>query len=62
MPVLAKSPNRHNKIFMKVEQLEPKIAHMLRTGEISDLKDKTVVKDLIYSKKMDGILIQLREL
>ena len=46
-PIMAKSPNRHNKIFMKVEPLEPEIAHMLRTGEISDVKDKKVVKDLL---------------
>ena len=46
-PVMAKSPNRHNKIFMKVEPLEPEIAHMLRTGEISDMKDKKVVSDLL---------------
>jgi elongation factor 2 len=45
--VMAKSPNRHNKIFMKVEPLEPEIAHMLRTGEISDMKDKKVVSDLL---------------
>ena len=45
--VMAKSPNRHNKIFMKVEPLEPEIAHMLRTGEISDMKDKKVVSELL---------------
>jgi elongation factor 2 len=52
-PVMAKSPNRHNKIFMKVEPLEPEIAHMLRTGEISDIKDKTVVKDLLKNAGWD---------
>ncbi len=46
-PVMSKSPNRHNKIFMKVEPLESEIAHMLRTGEISDMKDKKVVADLL---------------
>jgi elongation factor 2 len=52
-PIMAKSPNRHNKIFMKVEPLEPEIAHMLRTGEISDVKDKTVVKDLLKGAGWD---------
>jgi elongation factor 2 len=52
-PIMAKSPNRHNKIFMKVEQLEPEIAHMLRTGEISDIKDKSVVKDLLKGAGWD---------
>jgi elongation factor 2 len=52
-PIMAKSPNRHNKIFMKVEPLEPEIAHMLRTGEISDVKDKAVVKDLLKGAGWD---------
>jgi elongation factor 2 len=52
-PIMSKSPNRHNKIFMKVEPLEPNIAHMLRTGEISDLKDKKVVSDLLKKEGWD---------
>ena len=52
-PVMSKSPNRHNKLFMKVEPLEPNIAHMLRTGEISDLKDKKVVSDLLKKEGWD---------
>ena len=52
-PIMSKSPNRHNKIFMKVEPLEPEIAHMLRTGEISDMKDKKVVADLLKKAGWD---------
>ncbi|MGY5142094.1 MAG: elongation factor EF-2 [Nitrosopumilus sp.] len=52
-PIMSKSPNRHNKIFMKVEPLEPKIAHMLRTGEISDMKDKKLVADLLKQQGWD---------
>ncbi|HIG89299.1 MAG TPA: elongation factor EF-2, partial [Candidatus Thioglobus sp.] len=52
-PIMAKSPNRHNKIFMKVEPLEPEIAHMLRTGEISDMKDKKVVAELLKGAGWD---------
>ena len=52
-PVMSKSPNRHNKIFMKVEPLEPNIAQMLRTGEISDLKDKKVVAELLKKEGWD---------
>lgn len=52
-PIMSKSPNRHNKIFMKVEPLEPAIANMLRTGEISDMKDKKVVADLLKSAGWD---------
>ncbi len=51
--VMAKSPNRHNKLFMRVEPLEPNIAQMLRTGEISDLKDKKVVSDLLKKEGWD---------
>ncbi|HUT06158.1 MAG TPA: elongation factor EF-2 [Nitrosopumilaceae archaeon] len=51
--VMSKSPNRHNKLFMRVEPLEPNIAHMLRTGEISDLKDKKVVSDLLKKEGWD---------
>ena len=52
-PIMAKSPNRHNKIFMKVEPIEPNIAQMLRTGEISELKDKTVIADLLKKEGWD---------
>ena len=51
--VMAKSPNRHNKIFMTVEPLEPAIAAMLRTGEISDLKDKAEVASLLKQQGWD---------
>jgi len=37
--VMAKSPNRHNKIFMRVEPLEPEIAEMCRDGTLSEMKD-----------------------
>ena len=52
-PIMAKSPNRHNKIFMKVEPIEPNIAQMLRTGEISELKDKKVIADLLKKEGWD---------
>ena len=52
-PIMSKSPNRHNKIFMKVEPLEPEIANMLRTGEISDMKDKAEVASLLKAQGWD---------
>lgn len=33
-PVMAKSPNRHNKIFIRVEPLTPDVIEMIRTGNI----------------------------
>jgi elongation factor 2 len=50
---MAKSPNRHNKIFMRVEPLEPAIAGMLRTGQISDMRDKQEVAALLKKEGWD---------
>ena len=52
-PVMSKSPNRHNKIFMKVEPLEPAIGDMLRSGQISEMKDKKEVSDLLKGQGWD---------
>ncbi len=53
-PVMSKSPNRHNKIFMRVEPLEPAIGDMLRSGQISEMKDKKEVADLLRAQGWDG--------
>jgi elongation factor 2 len=46
-PVMSKSPNRHNKLFMKVEPLEPAIGDMLRSGQIGEMKDKKEMTELL---------------
>ena len=46
-PVMAKSPNRHNKIFMRVEPLEPEIAEMCRDGTLSEMKDKKEMAQIL---------------
>ena len=53
-PIMSKSPNRHNKIFMKVEPLEPAIGDMLRSGQISEMKDKKEVADLLKAQGWDS--------
>ncbi len=53
-PVMSKSPNRHNKIFMKVEPLEPKIGDMLRSGQISEMKDKKEMAELLKAQGWDN--------
>ncbi|NIP62406.1 MAG: elongation factor EF-2 [Nitrosopumilaceae archaeon] len=53
-PIMSKSPNRHNKIFMKVEPLEPEIADMIRTGEIGDLKEKKEIARILREKGWDA--------
>ncbi|MFB5611547.1 MAG: elongation factor EF-2 [Nitrosopumilaceae archaeon] len=52
-PIMAKSPNRHNKIFMKVEPLEPAIGDMLRSGQISEMKDKKEMTELLKKEGWD---------
>ena len=52
-PIMSKSPNRHNKLFFKVEPLEPEIANMIRTGEISDIKDKKLMVQLLRDNGWD---------
>lgn len=51
--VMSKSPNRHNKIFMKVEPLEPEIADMIRAGQLSEMKDKKEMENILKSKGWD---------
>lgn len=52
--VMSKSPNRHNKIFMKVEPLEPEIADMIRAGQLSEMKDKKEMENILRSKGWDA--------
>ena len=49
-PIMAKSPNRHNKIFLRVEPLEEEIAEMIRTGELNEYKDKKEVATILREK------------
>ena len=52
-PIMSKSPNRHNKLFMKVEPLEPAIGDMLRSGQIGEMKDKKVMAELLKKEGWD---------
>lgn len=51
--IMAKSPNRHNKIFMAVEPLEQDIAEMIRTGQIGEMKDKKEMTRILREKGWD---------
>ncbi|MGB6463946.1 MAG: elongation factor EF-2 [Nitrosotalea sp.] len=53
-PIMAKSPNRHNKIFMKVEPLEEKVAEMIRNGTLNEYKDKKEVQKILKEVGWDG--------
>jgi len=39
-PIMSRSPNRHNKIFMKVEPLDPHIVELIRNGSLNEMTDK----------------------
>ena len=46
-PIMARSPNRHNKIFIEVEPLTPDVVELIRNGTISEnIEKKLVVKML----------------
>jgi len=52
-PIMSKSPNRHNKIFMKVEPLEPAIGDLIRSGQIGEMKDKKEMAELLKKEGWD---------
>jgi elongation factor 2 len=39
-PIMSRSPNRHNKIFIMVEPLEPHIVELIRNGTLNEMTDK----------------------
>jgi elongation factor 2 len=53
-PIMSKSPNRHNKIFMKVEVLDEKVAEMIRNGTLNEYKDKKEVAKILKEAGWDG--------
>jgi elongation factor 2 len=53
-PIMSKSPNRHNKIFMKIEPLDEKIAEMIRNGTLNEYKDKKEVAKILKDAGWDG--------
>ena len=46
-PVMSKSPNRHNKIFMRVEPLSEDVIDLIRNGKITENTDKKTVASLL---------------
>jgi elongation factor 2 len=46
-PVMAKSPNRHNKVYIRVEPLEPEIIDMIRTGQINEVMDRKAIAKIL---------------
>ncbi|MHB1867579.1 MAG: elongation factor EF-2 [Nitrososphaerales archaeon] len=53
-PIMSRSPNRHNKIFIKVEPLAPDIVELIRTGQINENTDKKTVAKILREKGWDA--------
>ena len=53
-PVMSKSPNRHNRILMKVEPLTPEIVELIRNGTINEQLDKKSVAKILREKGWDA--------
>jgi elongation factor 2 len=49
-PIMSKSPNRHNKIFMRIEPLREDIIEILRTGQVKEDMDKKVIAKILREK------------
>ena len=47
---MSKSPNKHNKIFMRVEPLREEIIEMIKTGHIQEDMDKKEMAKILREK------------
>jgi len=53
-PVMAKSPNKHNRIFMRVEPLQGDIVELIRNGTINEALDRKSVAKILRDKGWDA--------
>ncbi len=53
-PVMSKSPNKHNKIFMRVEPLPDDVLDMIRTNKIKEDMDKKEMARMLREKGWDA--------
>lgn len=49
-PVMAKSPNRHNKVYMRVEPLDEEIVDMIKRGELNENMDRKTIAKVLREK------------
>ena len=49
-PFMSKSPNRHNKIFIRIEPLTPEVIEVIRTGKIHENMDKKEMTMILREK------------
>ncbi|MEM3185881.1 MAG: elongation factor EF-2 [Conexivisphaerales archaeon] len=53
-PIMAKSPNRHNKIYIRVEPLSEEIVGKIRSGEISETTDRKGIAKILRDMGWDS--------
>jgi elongation factor 2 len=49
-PIMSKSPNRHNKIFMRVEPLGDEIIDLIKTGQLKEDLDRKEMAKILRAK------------
>ena len=49
-PIMSKSPNKHNKIFMRIESLGNEIIELIRNGQIKEDMDKKELAKVLREK------------
>jgi elongation factor 2 len=53
-PIMSKSPNKHNKIFMRVEALPDDVLDMIRTGKLKEDMDKKEMARMLRERGWDA--------
>jgi len=53
-PVMSRSPNRHNKIFIKVEPLAPDVVELIRNGTLNENVDKKGIQKILRDRGWDS--------
>jgi len=51
---MSRSPNRHNKIFIRIEPLGEDVIELIRTGQINENTDKKTVAKVLREKGWDA--------
>ena len=49
-PIMSKSPNKHNKIFMRVQPLDENIVNLIRSGHVKEDMDKKEMAKILREK------------
>jgi elongation factor 2 len=53
-PIMSRSPNRHNKIFIRIEPLPADVVELIRTGQLNENTDKKTVAKILREHGWDA--------